>query len=256
LGGNLKKANYGTYSNVWLIVAPLAGAVALGALAFFVTPVWAKVILGAPAVLLALAGAYLIYLTYAFSDDGLKLMNRDLLLARLSWDGQGQALDVGTGSGLMAIGLGLKFSDARVVGCDTWAGGFMGLSQSLCEQNATAEGVSERVRFEQGNACQLSYADGEFDAVVSKDVFHAIGEQGDKLALMRETLRVLRPGGGFVFQDPFGMKSCYPDLDALLAALQADGLASVGFVWLEDVINIPPLMKPILGRPGILYGVK
>jgi SAM-dependent methyltransferase len=250
------KANYGTYSKVWLIAIPFAGAVVLGGLAFLVGPVWAKVILGLPAALLALAGTYMIYLTYAFADDDLKLRNRDLLLARLSWNGWGKALDIGTGSGLMAIGLGLKFPDAQVVGCDTWAGGFTGLTQSLCERNAVAERVAERVRFEAGNGCQLPYANGEFDAVVSKDVFHAIGDQGDKLVLIGEALRVLRPGGAFVFQDPFGMRSCYPDMDALLATLQADGLAAVDFVWLEDIVSIPLLMKPILGRPGILYGVK
>jgi len=48
----------------------------------------------------------------------------------------------------------------------------------------------------------------------------------------------------------------YDDLDGLIAALRADGLASLGFAWLDDEIHIPALVRPVAGRPGILYGVK
>jgi len=76
------------------------------------------------------------------------------------------------------------------------------------------------------------------------------------ISLIREALRVLRPGGAFVFQDPFGSKSFYPDLDATLEALRADGLTSVEFVWLGNVTHIPVLWRPIVGGPGIIYGIK
>jgi uncharacterized membrane protein len=77
------KADYGTYSHKWLIVGPFAGAAVLGGLAFLPVPVWARVILGGLAVLLALAGAYTIYMARAFSDDQLKKTVRDVVLARL-----------------------------------------------------------------------------------------------------------------------------------------------------------------------------
>ena len=130
------------------------------------------------------------------------------------------------------------------------------MTPSLCEGNAATEGVADRVRFEEGNACCVPYAGGEFDAVVSKDVFHAVREQKDKLVLFREALRVLRPGGAFAFEDPYGITSIYRDLDGLIAALRAEGLASLEFEWLDDLIDVPPLLRPIVGRPGILYGVK
>lgn len=250
------KADYGTYSHKWLTFSPFAAAAVLGGLALLPMPPWARVILGMLVALLAFAGIYMIYMTRAFSDDELKKAVQNVVLARLPWDGRGRVLDIGTGSGLLATGLALKFPDAKVVGCDTWAGGFMGLTRSLCERNAVAEGVADRVHFEEGNACHLPYADEEFDAVVSKDVFHAVQEQKDKLALFREALRVLRPGGAFAFEDPFGIKLIYRDLDGLIATLRADGLASLEFVWLDDVVHVSPLLRPIVGRPGILYGVK
>jgi hypothetical protein len=46
------------------------------------------------------------------------------------------------------------------------------------------------------------------------------------------------------------------DLDGLIAALRADGLASLEFEWLDGLVRVPLLLRPIVGRPGILYGVK
>lgn len=74
--------------------------------------------------------------------------------------------------------------------------------------------------------------------------------------MLREALQVLRPGGAFASQDPFGMKAVYGGLDALLTALRADGLRSLEFIWLDDAARVPPLLRPIAGRLGILYRVK
>ena len=84
----MMKADYGTYSNTWLIVGPLGGAAVLGTLAFLPVPPWARVILAVLAVLLALAGAYM---TCALANDDLKKAIRDIVLAKLPWDGQGKA---------------------------------------------------------------------------------------------------------------------------------------------------------------------
>ncbi len=76
-------------------------------------------------------------------------------------------------------------------------------SKALCENNARLEGVTDRIRFQKGNAANLDFADASFDVEISNFVFHEVRSQPDKLALIREALRVLKPGGVFVFEDIF-----------------------------------------------------
>lgn len=251
-------ADYGTYSNKWWIIIPFSAAALLGgsALLWPPLPLWMRITLGALAAMVGALGVLGVSMARFGNDDDLKKAFRDALLVRIRWNGDGRALDIGTGSGLVAIGLARHFEDAEVLGCDTWTGGFVGLTQELCERNAQAEGVGERVRFEEADARALVYNDEEFDAVVSKDVFHAIQTESDKLVLFREALRVLRSGGAFAFIDPYGIKSVYPDVGAFVVALRAEGLTSVHFAWLDEVGRIPRLLRPIVGRPGIVYGVK
>ena len=190
-------ADYGTYSRKLWIFIPAGAAVilatpaVLGDSPFLQLSLWLRITLGALALLAGATGGYSAGLTRFYNNHDLKRAFRDALLVRIRWNGDGRALDVGTGSGLVAIGLARHFEDAEVVGCDTWTGSFANLSQELCERNALAEGVAERVRFEEADARGLPYADEEFDAVVSKDVFHAVQTEKDKLLLFQEALRVI-----------------------------------------------------------------
>lgn len=54
--------------------------------------------------------------------------------------------------------------------------------------------------FRPGDANALPFADGTFDAVVSKDVYHNISGK-NKQALLLESLRVLKKGGTFAIHD-------------------------------------------------------
>lgn len=251
---------YSTRSSpLWIIIsfgvaAILAATAILGGVSFLEMPLWVRIAFGALALLAGATGALSLSLVHLVSDGDLQRAYRDALIVRIRWNGDGRALDIGTGTGLVAIGLARHFADATVVGCDTWTGA--GPTQRICEQNARAEGVAERVRFEAADARALPYTDEEFDAVTSKDVFHIIHSEKHKLGLFQEALRVLQPGGAFAFIEPYGIKSAYSDVEKLVIALRAEGLTSVHFAWLDEVGKIPRLLRPIVGRSGIVYGVK
>jgi demethylmenaquinone methyltransferase/2-methoxy-6-polyprenyl-1,4-benzoquinol methylase len=93
-----------------------------------------------------------------------------------------RALDVATGTGDLAIALAGR--GAEVVGSD--------FSEGMLER---ARQKSAAVRWEQGNALELPYGDGEFDAVTVGFGARNFSDLGRGLA---EMVRVARPGGRVV----------------------------------------------------------
>ena len=198
---------------------------------------------------------YLGYVYWLLEKDDRRFQRQlwELLVDRLKWDGRGRALDVGTGSGPVAILLALKHPSSIVKGIDYW-GEPWSYSKRKCERNAEIEGVSSRVSFERASAVDLPFGDGEFDAVLSNYVFHAIKSQ-DRTRLIAESLRVLRDGGAFAFQDLFN-DECYSD--DFLDVVKSWGLKEVNFVDSSDYVSVPValMFKHMTGGSGILYGIK
>jgi len=63
---------------------------------------------------------YLIYVYWLLGQADKKMQRRfwNLLINQLMWDGRGKALDIGTGSGPVAILLAQKYSISHVKGVD------------------------------------------------------------------------------------------------------------------------------------------
>ena len=201
---------------------------------------------------------FFIYLEYVYwlleKDD--KRMQRqfwNLLLEKLKWDGRGKALDIGTGSGPVAILLAQKYPASLVKGIDYWGEPWT-YSRQKCVSNADIEDVSIRVSFERASAVDLPFSDGEFDAVLSNFVFHGIKFQ-DRTQLIAEALRVLRDGGAFAFQDLFNDQYYSDDF---LDVVNSWGLSDVNFVESSEYIDIPIALrfKHMTGGSGILFGIK
>ncbi|MFX0210260.1 MAG: class I SAM-dependent methyltransferase, partial [Candidatus Hodarchaeota archaeon] len=167
---------------------------------FIPIPLFAQLILWGFAGIACLGFLSMGYLYYVFNRNGSEIQNRlrDMVLNRLTWDGTGKALDIGTGNGPLAINMAKKFPKATVTGIDSWGIGW-GYSKESCENNARIEGVQERVWFQNASAASLPFEDGEFDAVVSNFVFHEVRDAKDKRNLIKEALRVLWKGGAFSF---------------------------------------------------------
>jgi len=198
---------------------------------------------------------YLVYVYWLLEKDD-KTMQRlfwDLLIDRLKWDGRGKALDIGTGSGPVAILLAQRHPEALVKGIDYWGEPWT-YSRRRCERNAEIEGVSGRVGFEKASAVDLPFSDGEFDAVLSNFVFHAIRVE-DRTELLAEALRVLRDGGAFAFQDLFNDEFYSEDF---LDIVKSWGLSEVYFVESDEYISVPVALrfKHMTGGSGILSGIK
>ena len=170
-----------------------------------------------------------------FDYNGKRKLSKTIIegvAAHISIPDGGVGLDVGCGSGALTIACAKRNPDAQMVGCDIWSGAYKSsFTRRRCEDNAAAEGVSN-VRFEEGNAVKLPFADESFDAVCSNYVYHNISGQ-DKQALLLETLRVLKKGGTFAIHDLMS-KARYGDMDVFVRRLREEGYDDVRLIDTTD----------------------
>ncbi|WP_411722227.1 class I SAM-dependent methyltransferase [Mycetocola sp.] len=101
-------------------------------------------------------------------------------------------LDIGSGLGGPARLFAHHFG-ATVVGVDLTPE-FVETATSLTRRS----GLSDRVRFVQGNALELPFTENEFDVAT---LLHVGMNIADKSALFRSAARVLKPGGMFAVYD-------------------------------------------------------
>ncbi len=171
--------------------------------------------------------------------------------------GNGRILDIGSGNGVLAVKLAQQAIDADVIGIDYW-GKDWEYSKRVCEQNARIGNVELRVQFQKGDAAALAFADATFDGAISNLTFHEVRSAADKRAVVREALRVIKPGGRFAFVDYFYDATIYGQAADLEAYLTRLGLARVAYKPLRDLIVMPVLLQhpKMLGKVGIIYGSK
>ena len=98
-----------------------------------------------------------------------------------------RVLDLGSGTGTMAVWIKLEIPGADVTGLD---------ADPAVLSRARAKAASTRVsiRFDEGFSNELPYPDRSFDRIVSSLFFHHLSRT-DKLRTVREACRVLQPGG-------------------------------------------------------------
>jgi ubiquinone/menaquinone biosynthesis C-methylase UbiE len=157
-----------------------------------------------------------------------------------------RVLDVGCGTGTLALMIKTEFPEARVVGLD-------GDPKALARARRKLAEAGVDVALEEGLAYELPYPDASFDRVFSSLVLHHLSRE-HKRRTLAEILRVLAPGGAFhlldfgrpvgawqralarvAFRSPEGRDH----VDGRLAAL----LREAGFARVEE-----------LARRGTLFG--
>jgi release factor glutamine methyltransferase len=135
----------------------------------------------------------------------------DRCLALLEGVEEPAVLDIGVGSGAIALAIADERPDARVVGTDVSAAAL-----EVAEENRERAGVGDRVRFAHGDL--LAGETGPFDLVVSNPPYvapedlprlepelrrepaEALVGVGRHRAVARAALEVLRPGGALVLE--------------------------------------------------------
>jgi ubiquinone/menaquinone biosynthesis C-methylase UbiE len=102
-------------------------------------------------------------------------------------------LDLGTGTAQIPIELCRRYESCRVMACDAAA--------HMLEQaqyNLAAVNFNDRIQLRQVDAKALPFHETRFDVVMSNSIIHHIPEP---LAVLREAVRVTRPGGLLFFRD-------------------------------------------------------
>ena len=185
------------------------------------------VILAIAAALMCVYLAWSVFAYNAFSYDGKRKVSKRIIDGTAGYidipDG-GVALDIGCGSGALAIAVAKKNPNANVIGCDRWGKEYASFSKLLCKENARAEGV-ENIKFRKGDATALPFEDETFDAVMSNYVYHNI-PTNDRQAILLETLRTLKKGGTFAIHDIFS-KQKYGDMESFIKKLYDMGYEKV-----------------------------
>lgn len=134
---------------------------------------------------------------------------------------QGQILDVGSGTGALALAMTELHPQCRVVGVD--------LSHEYVEF-ARSRAQNDRVRFETADAQNLPFAAGSFDAAASLLVFNFIPNPAKALAAS--------PGPAALYPPPFGIMDRACACCAFSGMPRSRSIRQPG-VWTKNTCHYP-----------------
>ena len=118
---------------------------------------------------------------------------REPLIQRVAARPGARVLDVGCGTGTLAVALKRAYPEAQVVGLDPDP-------KALAIARDKARRAGARLDFVQGFGDHIDQPSESFDCVVSSFMFHHLTRDA-KRAVLREVARVLRPGARFHLLD-------------------------------------------------------
>ena len=106
---------------------------------------------------------------------------------------EGRVLDVGTGTGILAIEFAKSIPGVEVTGLD-----LSDVVLELARENRQKSKEALKVSFEKGDAEDIPIEDDTFDLVVSNNTLHLIK---NPVRMFDEIHRVLKPEGRFIISD-------------------------------------------------------
>jgi arsenite methyltransferase len=124
-----------------------------------------------------------------------KLRAREWLLDRIAWRGHERVLDVGCGRGLMLVAAARRLTDGTATGIDIWQSeDLSGNRPEATLDNASREGVRDRVDVQTADMRKMPFPDATIDVVVSCAAIHNLYTPADRAQAIAEITRVLKPG--------------------------------------------------------------
>ena len=223
--------------------AIVAGLVLLSGIGFGTALVW--YLFGDPPRLgvIALIAASIYFLLGAggmvrYSKVG-KLRIRDQILELIPWRGAEMVLDIGCGRGLLLIGAARRLGTGKAIGVDRWVvGALTGNRPEAALDNARLEGVLDRVEVKEGDVRQLPFAHASFDVVLSNFVVHEVKNRAEREQMLREMVRVLKPGGRLALVDFIFTGECVRVFQEIgIADAKRARVGSFFSFWLGAALN-------------------
>jgi hypothetical protein len=115
------KPNYGNWvpKKMFYILACVVLLAML--LAVFIPITWLKILFSILVILFFTFFCYFFkaYRAFSYNGGGLAEKIHEMMLSYLQWDGNGEILDIGCGSGALAIKLSKRYTNAKITGL--WA---------------------------------------------------------------------------------------------------------------------------------------
>jgi len=168
------------------------------------------------------------FMTWSSRTGKLKL--RDQLVSMLALSGDEKVLDAGCGLGLMSIGIAKRLKTGKVTAVDVWNPQVLsGNSADAAQRNAKAEGVADRIRFEDGDIRHFGYPAANFDVAVSAGALHVFDEETERDQAVREFYRIVKPGGKLLIFDT-SFVDRYAQVLRDCGASEVN-VTSMGFLW-------------------------
>lgn len=251
--------NYGNWIRKKILVILGLCALGMGGLTLIPWGTFYRLVTFSLFIILLISFLFPLYSYIMFSQRGGRIQEKvyNLIISRLEANPKGKVLDIGSGNGVLAVKLAQQKNEVEVLSIDYWGKNWE-YSKGVCEKNAHTAKVERQVQFRKGDAAKLDFASDTFDGAISNLTFHEVQSVTDKREVVREALRVLKPGGGFAFVDYFYEEKYYGKASEFEGYLKGLGLSQFEYKPLREMMAMPVLLKhpKILGRVGIVWGLK